>query len=223
MRSCRASLPTTHTGRRDSLKLRRHTAWLVVALFAVGCGDTPNVKKVYSDKSFVGPVNKLLIVGIHEDRNTRGRFERLLANGIVEIGGSARAISSEIGTAEALDEDVIARVARDTASDGVLVTRVKSRESKVEVSKGRTDVRVDRKNEGLADFFRYDYTDISDPDEVSLKQKVILISDVYTVDQGDKIWTIESTSFSRGDFTGLMEESVQVIAAQLRKDRIIRR
>lgn len=196
-------------------------ATVLGVLVVSACSTPAKVTKIYTDESFVGPLDKLLILGVHDDRNTRAKFERALVNAIVERGGNARAISSEMGTDTALDETIVRRVAREIAADAVLVTRVKSSESEVELSEGRTEVRVDRKDERLVDFFRYDYTDIPDPDEIKLKRTVVLATDLYARDAGKKIWSIESTSFDRDDVADVIDDEVNAIARQLSRDGLI--
>ena len=196
-------------------------AVFLTALCIGACSGGPKVSKVYEDEAFRGPLDKILIIAIHDDRNMRARFERLLANTIVERGGSARAVSSEIGTAKLLDETLVSSVADDIGADGILVVSVKSSESSLEVKKGRSEVRKDRKNDGLADFFRYDYTEIADPDEVKLERTVILTSDLYLLDGGRKVWSIESTSFKRDNVEQVLNDETSAIAGRLDKDRLI--
>ena len=194
---------------------------LLAALCMGGCSGGPKVAKVYEDKAFRGPLQKILVVAIHDDRNMRARFERLLANTIVERGGSARAITSEIGTDKVLDESLVASVAKDIGADGILVISVKSSESSLELKKGRSEFRKDRKSDGLADFFRYDYTEIADPDEVKLTRTVILTSDLYLLDDGKKVWSIESTSFKRDNVEQVLNDEAGAIAGRLDRDRLI--
>ena len=197
-------------------------AALIGTLIVSACSTSPRVTKIYTDETFVGPLDNLLIVGIHENRTMRARFERSISEAVIERGGNARAISAEIDAAVVLDEATVRQVARDIAADGVLVTRLKSIEAELEVLEGRTEMRVDRKDERLADFFRYDYTDIKDPDEINVRQTVVLSTDLYSRADGKKVWSIESTSFERVDVDDILDDEVKAIVGQLGKDRLIK-
>src|SRR5262245_50398501 len=100
----------------------RRVLLLAVLVATAAVGD--EVVKIYEDPTFDGTVSKILVVGVHEDRNVRGQFENTVSRALRAAGAMGEAsLYTVSGSAELTAENLVA-AARRARADAVLVTRV---------------------------------------------------------------------------------------------------
>ncbi len=218
-------MPSSNTPRRRPAQLSRYAHAVAPTLFLIlaGCASGDSIVKVFEDPGFDGgPFNHVLVIGVHKDIRLRRRFENALASTISEAGSAATASLSVMEAASTIDRDAVVAAVRRTDADAVMITRVLDVEMSVTVNEGRSTTVAQRRNDiPLADFFRYDYVEYSDPMTYSAVRTVVLSTDLYNVADEMRIWSIESNSFEKETTDDIINSASRSIMAQLRRDGLI--
>jgi len=196
------------------------TGCCVVLLAA--CAAPARVVKSYQDPTFTGGAfTKILIVGAHENVTARRRFEEALAVALTAAGTAAASSVAAMGVETPLNRETLVAAARQSNSDAVIITRLLDMQSRAEIGGGRVAADAERKDDGLGDFFRYDYVTYSDPLEITTVRTVALTTDLYNVADGAKVWSVESTSFEKETLDEIVEDAARAISQQLTRDGLI--
>ena len=203
--------------------IARNLACLAVAILTVACAPaSTTIKRIYENTDHTGPFERFLVVGVSEDRVTRGRFERAMVAALAEQDISANPSGRIMGSEAPVNRKTVAAAAGETRSDIVLVARLRSVKTEALKVEGRSGVKVTRKDDTLADFFRYDYEEIADPERFKVSSTVVVATDAYAVESGEKIWTVESTTMNEGEVRDLIDSMSHSIVRQLQRDGLAR-
>lgn len=192
------------------------------AMLATGCASSARVEKVLHEPDYKGAhFSNVLVIAVAHDYNARAQFERQLVVAIRASGAAATAYYTVIGHNPPVTRNDIGNAIRARNFDAVLLTRIAGQENRVAVLRGSSETKTTRRNENAFDLFRYDYEVLNEPDRVEVSSTVVLITELYAAADEKKVWAIESTSSDQSDVSGLIDSSVDAIAGQLRRDRMI--
>jgi hypothetical protein len=203
--------------------IRRLFIASVACMLAAGCASSIGIDDIYRDVSFDGaPFSRILVVGIHDDANLRRRFEDGLVRSLARSGTSAVSSVVAMGSRTALSRDTLVAAADETDADGVLITRLLDSQVRAELDRQTSSTRVDRRNNiPIADFFRYEYTEIEDPMSISTIGSVSLVSDLYSVATGTRVWSAQSTAVEKREVLDVIEGVADALATRLRREGLI--
>lgn len=180
---------------------------LMFSLLVTGCASAEQIADSYKDPAFNSTVTRILVVGVHEDRNVRGMFENSVVRALRAAGADGESSLARMGSAQALSAETLLAAAERAGADAVLVTRVLS---------------VETKNGGDAGFAEAVRPDAEDPLASATTSTVSVGSDLYTVENQAKVWSAESTTFDKANLFGVIDGITTAITAQLRTERLIR-
>lgn len=167
------------------------------------------------------PYSNLLVIGVAPKAANSRRFEDALAAELTNDRTQARPNHRE-GSVESLSDTIVREAASSMGADAVLITSLKHVSSDVSVRSERIEVDRERKDENLIDFFRYDYKEYTTPASIDLSYNVVLVTDLYDVDSGKKVYFVESSTMdAETAFEIILAEST-AIARRLREDGIVR-
>jgi len=204
--------------------ITRTLALTAVTILVASCATGPSTSIVKAERLAdipAAPYANVLVVGVARDHNNARRFENALAEDLIE-GGTIATAGSAAGMEGVIDEAAVRDAVRRLQADAVVVSSVKQVEYATEVREGQEGIRADRKDGGLANFFRYDYADITAPVTLETSVDVVVTTDVYDTASGLKAYTLETRTIkAETPFEVIMGET-RAIAAQLRRDAIIR-
>jgi len=197
---------------------------LIAAAMLAGCIMPDRVVKLYEDTDFDGgPFSNVLVVGAHEDSDARRRFESSVVRSLNASGTDATSSIEVMGSGQDITRESLLAATSTSGSDAVLITRLVDVQSRAEIQQGRTTVVADRRgNLPLAGFFRYDYTEYQDPMTVTTVRTVVLATDLYNVDDENRIWSVESTSFDKETVDATIDGASRAISTTLLQDGLIR-
>jgi len=208
---------------------RTFSAWLATVLLlpmilgACASSSLSSVK-TFEDPEYEGATfNKVLVIGVAGNYESRARWERLMAARISARGTAATAYYSIVGRGQEITRDTVIKAVRANDFDAVVLTRVKSQESDVVVQRGASTASASRMNERPADFFRYEYEVLNNPDSINVESTVVLSTEFFAANDQKRIWAIDSTISDNENVTYLIEDAVDMIIGELSKDRLIGR
>jgi len=211
------------------VRLRRITGWfttvLVLPTILGACASSSlSSVKTFEDPQYEGATfNKVLVIGVAGNYESRARWERLMAARISARGTAATAYYSIVGRGTEITRDTVIDAVRANDFDAVLLTRVKSHESDVTVKRGASTASASRMNERPADFFRYEYEVLNNPDTINVESTVVLSTEFFAANDQKRIWAVDSTISDKENVAYLIEDAVDMIIGELGKDRLIGR
>ena len=201
--------------------LRAAAALLLIG--AAGCTAQTRVDKLYHDRdAAAGGYERLLVVGIAGSSPERQQFEELLVEALADRGGNAVAGYTRLGLSTVLLQESINDAAAAAGADGILVTHVVSVSTSAEFQEGRVEVQAQCRGGDPADYFLYDYEELKEPDSVAFAHEVVVVTNLYDAQSGERVWTIQSTCVDKAELQDVFRQEADAIARQLRRDRLLR-
>ncbi len=195
---------------------------IAMAIALGGCATPTEVVKLHHDKSQPGtPYDKLLVVAIAMDEDGRRRLEDLLTDDIGSRGTTAVPSYGITGLTASVLQEQIDEAAAEVSADGILVTHIVSVDQEVEFTEGRTELKFECRGGDPADYFLYDHEELKLPDDIKVAHTMVTVTNLYSADDGSRIWTIQSTCFDKSSMDDVLREEATAIARQLRQDRLI--
>ena len=167
------------------------------------------------------PYSKILVVGVTYRKDTGRAFEKVLVEELANYDTRASAMHTVISTTE-ITEDVVRTAAEKVNADAVLIATVEDVETDVKFGNRRVDLKERPQNGGLVDFFRHEYEEVTSEPSVDLKFTAVVVSDVYDVESGNRIYTVESATANASSAEEIIIAESSAIAERMHKDGIIR-
>jgi hypothetical protein len=197
-----------------------------VLAFAVapGCATPDRVERVFDDSDSVSsPFDSLLVVGVHPDANMRREFEAALVRALRGTGASARYSLEFMQSTQPISRDSVVSAAAQANADAVLITRLVGLETRTRVERGRSTIEAERRNDiPLADFFRYEYAEYSDPMVATAVATVVLETDLYSVANEQQVWRVQSKAIDRSSVFEAVTSEATALTRALEQDGLIR-
>jgi hypothetical protein len=193
---------------------------LVSAIAA--CAGHTTVEKLYQDAGVGGRnFDRILVVGVAGDADGRRQMEQLVTAELAGRVESAVPSHTRLGLSAVLTQDAVDMAAEATESEAILVTHIVSVSTSAEVREGRVDIKSECRGGNPADYFLYDHEELREPDSVSFAHEVVVVSNLYDVKTGTRLWTIQSTCVDKAELDSVMQEEAKAIVRQLRRDGLI--
>jgi hypothetical protein len=197
-------------------------AFTALLLFTGGCARQTEVIKLYDNSAAIEQrFQRLLVVAVANDDNSRRRLEELITENLTSAGIGAVAAYSETGMKKPLLQEELNAAARNTDSDGLLITHVASVDTRVDVKPGQIKTISECRGGDPIDFFLYDHRELKEPDSVRLAHTVVVVTSLYNAASGERIWTIQSTCFEKASMDEVLREEAEAIVRQLQRDKLV--
>lgn len=195
---------------------------VAAALLVAACAPQTEIVKLY-ENSDDGKrrFDQYFVVVIAGDSNTRRRLEDRVTEELRAEGAGAVPAHTETGPGTTLLQEDIDAAARRSGSDAILVSHVASIDTTADTREGRVDVKSECRGGDPADYFLYDYEELKEPDTVRLAHTVVVVTNLYEVSSGERVWTIQSTCFDKETMDEVIHDEAEAIARQLRIDKLI--
>ncbi len=191
-------------------------------LLLAACAQQPTqVVKLYESEGADRHFDTLLVIGIADDPSTRRNLEDMVAAGIKDRGANSVAGHTHTGPGTTLLQSAINEAASQAGADGILVSHIASVDTQMDVEAGRTEVYAECRGGDPADYFLYDYEELQVPDTVRVAHTVVVISNLYDVQSGERVWTIQSTCFNKSTMNEALVDEAEAIARQLMIDDLV--
>lgn len=188
------------------------------------CASSLSSVKTFEDPDYADTTfNSILVIGVAGSYDSRARWERLMASRISARGTPATAYYSVVGRGHEINRDTVVNAVRANDFDAVILTRIQSQESDVNVKRGASTTKVTSLNDRPVDFFRYDYEILNNPDSINVESTVVLSTEFFAANDEKRIWALESTISDKENVSYLIEDAVNMIVGELSKDHLIGR
>lgn len=194
----------------------------IAVTITAACTPQTETVKLYEDPAHMSKTYKrLLVVDISSDHNQQQQFENEVVLKLRKELVDAVPSYPHLDASKGLLQDDIDRVSEELGADGILVTHITSVDTSVDRVEGREDIESTCRSGDPIDYFLYDHKVIREPDSVKVAHTVIVITNLYDVGSRDRIWTIQSTCFSKSSMSETLLEEANAIVRQLRIDELI--
>ena len=191
-------------------------------LLVTACAVPDRVTETYrSPQLDDAPFDKLLVVDLSRSAIQRQEAEDRLTK-LLAVPPRTVTPSHHILGLDALDGGQIATAAKELGVQVVLVTRVESIRADVEKLEDRADVKVSCRRGEPYDLFLYDYEELPIPDEMVIKQQVILTANLYRAGEGTHLWGIQSECFEQASVNDALSRHANHVVTELTRARLIR-
>jgi hypothetical protein len=199
------------------------TVWLaggavgLLVTLAAGCASTKLVNQWTSPDRSTTPLHKVMVVGVSRQPSVRRVFEdefasRLKAAGVAAV--PSYTVIPEDGQAE---QSLLEKAVADLGADGVLVTRLVSKEQKTQVSPGFYPAPA----MGFYGWYSSAWMGYYDPPTVYQYDVVIAETSLYSPPQSRLVWSGTTETFAPSDVKKETAGFAEVIIGALRKEHII--
>ena len=205
--------------------MRLFIATCAVAVLAA-CQSTPQ-QTTTVDRVLIAPnvanapYTKVLIVAAVPRRETARNIEQGFSEQIESAGVQAHSFVRESSSTEPSDE-AVAELVKATGVNGVII--VTASLAGAEITKHEEQVDVDAETQGgnLFGFFRYDYKESATPSYSDYTVDVVLTSDLFDVESGERVYSLESSTKRGGSTYDIVMSEGKVLVGCLKQDGLIR-
>jgi hypothetical protein len=159
--------------------------------------------------------DNVLVVSAAGDRASRHLFEQEIAAAITNDATTATPFYAVVGRQSTISRNVLDKAVRVREFDAILLVRRKGQEQQ--------DPTQNRPTGSKFDLYVYDYDELNDLTGIDAASTVAFVAEFYDTGSAEKIWAIESLVFEAESVTRAVSQQVAVIAAELRKDRLVTR
>ncbi len=167
------------------------------------------------------PYDKILVIGVAPRKDAGRAFEKVLVEELANYDTRASAMHTVIATTEITEEDV-QNAAKEVGADAVLVATVENVDTDVKFGNRRVDLKERPQSGGLVDFFRHEYEEVTSEPSVDMRFTAVVVSNVYDVESGDRIYTVESATANAETAEEIIVAESDAIVERMHKDGIIR-
>jgi hypothetical protein len=194
-------------------------------LFIIGgCSTTkaPDMFKTFEISEFKKPIGSFLVIGSGEDEQANKKFEKLLKDALLKENVRAISARESIAKGERLTKESAIALVDKLNVESVIVTRLLGTRLDIEKTEKRTEVKIQRPQfESLTDFFVYEYTDVQVEQDFDVTATAVLATDLFLVANSGRVLSMQSTSFDKKSADAIIEETVEEVVAQLKRDNVL--
>lgn len=203
--------------------VRIHSTHLAVCLLVVaavlgGCASTSLVNQ-WKSPTFSGPpLKKVLVVGVTTQAGPRRIFEDEFSAALKAAGVQAVPSYTVIPQDGQAEQAVLEKAVKDVGADGVLVTRLVSREQKTQVSPGFYQPVPTM---GMYGWYSSAWVGYYEPPTVYQYDVVTADTSVYSVNAGTLLWSGTTETFSPTDVAKETRGFAKIIIDALKKAGVV--
>lgn len=196
----------------------------LVATLVASCASGPRTVASAGVPKYAGPgVNKILVIGVADNYESRTRFERKLASDLRYAGAQATAYYVFSGGDKPIIREAIEKGAADNGFDAVLISRVTNRESAAQMKTGPAGAKSTRRDaEKPLDLFRYDYEELNEPDVLDVNVNITIRSELFGLPAGDRLWSVETSLTDASSLSEIIDATSSALVERLQSDGLIR-
>lgn len=201
---------TSHLETKLKRVYRSSIVLVFLAATIVGCASSGSTSA--GSEKFAN----LLVIGVAGSLDSRAQFERVVVSGLRAEGLDAQRYSL-IFNDEPPARDNVLEAVEQHGFDAVIVTRVLSTESHVEMHGAVADTKVTRKGGGFMSLFRYDYEELDDPLDPTVNLEVEFVTELYSAASEELVWSFETKAPNSDNVPTLIDESAKLVVKKLRR------
>lgn len=194
---------------------------VLVFLVLGACASAPVSRTTYADDDYRdSSFENFLVIGVAGSYNNRAEFERQVVSGLRSEGADASAFYNLAGN-EPISRDGVLAAVESNAFDAVVVTRVQGRQSQVDVSEGSSGAKASTIGGRPINFFRYNYEELNEPDNLDFSMSVTLVTEVFTASEEKLILSFETSTSQVENIGALINATAQSVVRRLAAEGLV--
>lgn len=187
---------------------------LLIFGFAIvlgACATGPQVTRTHAVTDAADtPYRKVLVITLFSSFDTRRNLENEVVRNLRELGTEAVASTSLMNTRTPVTRATFMAMVKDLDADAVLVTQLSSLRSEGKAVDMNPQATINIRPTMYYNVFSVDTTEYVEPQAVNFEHSLVLVTDLYSVQQREIVWGIESKSRFSQDFDQARNYSVIV-------------
>ncbi|MDH3631072.1 MAG: YpiF family protein [Gammaproteobacteria bacterium] len=197
-----------------SILIKAATLALTVLVIA-GCANTKPIGE-WSNKSFSGNLNNILIIGVTSRSDRRQVFEAKFVEGLAALKVKATPSYELIESSLYLSRAVVENAIKGQDIEAVLVTRIAGVKEK-EVYRA-----PDNQDENLSYFSYYDKSFHQANDGYTAQYRTVALeTNLYDTESGDLVWSMQSETMDASQPRQVIEDQIELTINTLAKRGLI--
>ena len=167
------------------------------------------------------PYSKILIVAAVPRRETARNIEQGFSEQLKAAKVEAHSFVRESSSTEASDE-AVAELVEAIGADGVIIVTARVAGAEITKKDEQVDVEAETQGGNLFGYFRYDYKESAAPTYSEYTVDVVLASNFFDVESGDRVYSLESSTARGGSTYDIVMSEGKVLVGRLKQDGLIR-
>lgn len=198
------------------------TIFSLITLVAIAaCVPQTEVVKLYDESAGLdSKYERLLVISIAGDAGMRRRLEELIVSNLQSADISAVTGYTETGLKTTLLQEEIDAAARSTNADAILITHFASVDTRVSLEPGGS-VLAECQGDETMQYSMYEQDELKQDDSVQVAHTVVVVTNLYDSESGQRLWTIQSTCFDKASMDEVLQEEARAIVRQLKIDKLV--
>ena len=188
-----------------------------ITLFLLSSCATTTTTNVWKDQTFVGPLKKILVMGISQKPGIQRFFEDEFVRQLRERGDEAVAGYTVLPSEQAADKDFIAAKAREIGAGAILVTRPVGTKTERTYVPGQA-YSVPGAYHRWGSYYGSAYS----PGYVVEDEYVYLETNIFDVATDNLIWSAESETVLLASDQELIRSFISTMVTKLASDKLIK-
>jgi len=186
-----------------------------ITVMTSACSASSSVIKTVHDIDGAAPFGNILVISVAGDRDSRTQFQTEIVAAISGNATVATPYFSVVGRYAPLTREILNNAVDYLEFDAILLARTLGQDQAKLVS--------NRPTGRMFDLYRYDYQELNLPISINTDTTVSFVVEMYDTRAVKKVWAIESLIFKNESAASAVSAQAAIIAAEIRKDRLIRR
>ena len=191
--------------------------WIAIATLIASCASTTTLVNQWRASDYRGgPFGNILVIGISDQEGTRRTFEDVLSDKLRERGVAAVPGHRQLPSTGKADEQTLLEAVRDSAADGVLMTRVVGVDTETRYTPGYIGMWP-----GPGFYGYYASAWAYEPPRLEQYKIVTLESNLWDMQTKSLVWSGTARIFQPGEVHKEIVELARVIIAALEQNGLI--
>ena len=197
---------------------------IVIALSA--CAG-PQVTRVQAlSETADAPYSNVLVVSLFKSFDARRYLEQAIVKQMAERGVTAVASTSLMDTKTPVTRETFLAMVEAQSSDAVLVTQLMNVDTKTKVVDASPESTYKVRNTYYYNVWEVNLMEFVGPQDLKMKHSIFLSTQLYSADQQELVWAIESNTKLSSDYstrgsTAIFTDEAKSITRYLSRDGLL--
>lgn len=169
--------------------------YIGIAVALGACSTGSQITRIQDvSESAVTPYQKILVVTLFSSFDSRRYLEKEVVQQLSELGTDAIASTSMMNSKTPVTKATFLAMVEELDADAVLVTQLASLRSDATVKDMRPEATVNLRPTYYYNVFSVEQTEYVEPQSVEFEHSLVLLTELFSVHNLEKVWAIESKS-----------------------------
>ena len=186
-------------------------------LLMTACATAPIpstvIQTLHDTSASRAPFTNVLVISVAGDYESRALLERQFVSHLAESVGQASPYFTVIGRRPQFTRTAMETAISSRNFDSILFVREKEQE--------REELAPGRPVGSAFDLFGFDYPELNGGASIEQAAAITFVTELYSVAERKKVWSIDSLSFDKMTATELINEQAAMIAQKFLQDGLL--